>query len=69
MLGELGHESLNVRTTSNLLIHPQYSSWESAGFEQANQPTLSDVERRGLLNFCIVGAYERPYAFIHKANY
>ncbi|TRM66893.1 hypothetical protein BD626DRAFT_397028 [Schizophyllum amplum] len=24
-------------------------------FEQANQPTLSDVERRKLLNFCIVG--------------
>ncbi|PPR03369.1 hypothetical protein CVT24_012494 [Panaeolus cyanescens] len=24
-------------------------------FEQANQPTLSDVERRNLLNFCIVG--------------
>lgn len=26
-----------------------------SGFEQANQPTLSDVERRNLLNFCIVG--------------
>ncbi len=26
------------------------------GFEQANQPSLSDVERRNLLNFCIVGA-------------
>jgi len=24
-------------------------------FEQANQPTLSDVDRRNLLNFCIVG--------------
>ncbi|KAF9045570.1 NDE1, mitochondrial external NADH dehydrogenase [Panaeolus papilionaceus] len=24
-------------------------------FEQANQPTLSDIERRNLLNFCIVG--------------
>ncbi|KAF7439955.1 hypothetical protein PC9H_000292 [Pleurotus ostreatus] len=24
-------------------------------FEQANQPTISDVERRKLLNFCIVG--------------
>lgn len=26
------------------------------GFEQASQPSLSDVERRRLLNFCIVGA-------------
>lgn len=26
------------------------------GFEQANQPTLSDTERRQLLNFVIVGA-------------
>ncbi|KAE9406533.1 FAD/NAD(P)-binding domain-containing protein [Gymnopus androsaceus JB14] len=26
------------------------------GFEQANQPTLSDTERRQLLNFCVVGA-------------
>ncbi|KAL0946228.1 hypothetical protein HGRIS_012487 [Hohenbuehelia grisea] len=25
-------------------------------FEQANQPTISDVDRRKLLNFCIVGA-------------
>ncbi|KAI5116167.1 hypothetical protein M0805_002851 [Coniferiporia weirii] len=25
-------------------------------FEEASQPTLSDVERRNLLNFCIVGA-------------
>jgi NADH dehydrogenase FAD-containing subunit len=25
------------------------------GFEQASQPTLTAVERRGLLNFCIVG--------------
>lgn len=25
------------------------------GFEQANQPTLTDIERRNLLNFCIVG--------------
>lgn len=24
-------------------------------FEQASQPTLSDVERRGLLHFAIVG--------------
>ncbi|KAI9567719.1 NDE1, mitochondrial external NADH dehydrogenase [Boletus coccyginus] len=24
-------------------------------FEQANQPTLSDIQRRNLLNFCIVG--------------
>ncbi|KAL1748283.1 pyridine nucleotide-disulfide oxidoreductase-domain-containing protein [Schizophyllum fasciatum] len=24
-------------------------------FEQANQPTLSDIDRRNLLNFCIVG--------------
>ncbi|KAH6910700.1 nad(p)h dehydrogenase b1 [Coprinopsis sp. MPI-PUGE-AT-0042] len=24
-------------------------------FEQANQPTLTDIERRNLLNFCIVG--------------
>ena len=26
-----------------------------SGFEQASQPTLSDVDRRKLLNFCIVG--------------
>ena len=26
-----------------------------AGFEQANQPILDDVERQGLLNFCLVG--------------
>lgn len=25
------------------------------GFEQASQPTLTDVQRRNLLNFCIVG--------------
>ncbi len=25
------------------------------GFEEASQPTLSDVDRRKLLNFCIVG--------------
>lgn len=24
-------------------------------FEQANQPTMSDIERRNLLNFCVVG--------------
>ena len=30
-------------------------SQPSEGLEQANQPTLSDVERRQLLNFCIVG--------------
>ena len=30
------------------------------GFEQANQPTMSDIERRNLLHFCIVGeAIER----------
>ena len=26
-----------------------------AGFEQANQPTITDADRRKLLNFCIVG--------------
>lgn len=26
-----------------------------AGFEQANQPFLTDIERRHLLNFCVVG--------------
>ena len=26
------------------------------GFEQANQPTITDADRRKLLNFCIVGA-------------
>lgn len=25
------------------------------GFEQANQPTITDADRRSLLNFCIVG--------------
>lgn len=25
------------------------------GFEQANQPTITDADRRKLLNFCIVG--------------
>jgi len=25
-------------------------------FEQANQPTLTDIQRRNLLNFCIVGS-------------
>lgn len=25
------------------------------GFEQANQPTMSDIERRNILHFCIVG--------------
>ncbi len=28
--------------------------WHS-GFEQANQPTITDADRRKLLNFCIVG--------------
>jgi len=27
-------------------------------FEQANQPTMSDIERRNLLNFCVVA--DRP---------
>ena len=26
------------------------------GFEEASQPVLSDIQRRNLLNFCIVGA-------------
>ena len=25
------------------------------GFEQANQPTITDADRRKLLNFCVVG--------------
>ena len=25
------------------------------GFEQASQPTLTDIERRNLLSFCVVG--------------
>jgi hypothetical protein len=33
------------------------SANQPLGFEQANQPTLSDIERRNLLNFCIVGMY------------
>jgi len=28
------------------------------GFEQANQPTLSDIQRKNLLNFCIVGMFK-----------
>lgn len=38
-------------------ISPNYhkSSNASAGFEQANQPFLTDIERRHLLNFCVVG--------------
>lgn len=32
--------------------HPRHSS----GFEQANQPILTDVQRRNLLHFAIVGA-------------
>lgn len=27
-----------------------------SGFEEASQPTLSDIDRRNLLNFCIIGA-------------
>ena len=34
-----------------------YSSNASVGFEQANQPVLTDVERRHLLNFCVVGMH------------
>lgn len=26
-----------------------------SGFEQANQPTVTDIDRRNILNFCIVG--------------
>jgi hypothetical protein len=33
----------------------QISPNTSSGFEQANQPFLTDIERRHLLNFCVVG--------------
>lgn len=37
-------------------MHMLFSDRSSTGFEEASQPTLSDIERRNLLNFCIVGA-------------
>ena len=43
----------NVRESFPIIIH--ISSNASAGFEQANQPFLTDIERRHLLNFCVVG--------------
>lgn len=33
-------------------------SQRNTGFEQANQPTISDADRRKLLNFCVVGKEE-----------
>ncbi len=36
-------------------IHGLCSDDWLAGFEQANQPTITDADRRKLLNFCIVG--------------
>src|ERR1700722_18589678 len=35
-----------------------------SGFEQANQPTMSDVDRRKLLSFCIVGMYSNHEAVL-----
>ena len=45
--------SWNVREPFPIIIH--MSSNTPAGFEQANQPFLTDIERRHLLNFCVVG--------------
>ena len=44
----------NVRESFPISII-RMSSNTSAGFEQANQPFLTDIERRHLLNFCVVG--------------
>lgn len=38
------------------------------GFEQANQPVLSDIERRNILNFCVVGASIFPFAYCHLGH-
>lgn len=38
---------------------------EYPGFEQASQPLLSDIERRNLLNFCIVGKLVTKYECIN----
>ena len=43
----------NVREFFPIII--RMSSNTSTGFEQANQPFLTDIERRHLLNFCVVG--------------
>ena len=51
--GEYGVVSWNV--CWNFLYYYYISSNVSAGFEQANQPFLTDIERRHLLNFCVVG--------------
>ena len=54
MPGEYEVASWNVREFfPNIIIHT--SSNASIGFEQANQPFLTDIERRHLLNFCVVG--------------
>ncbi|KAG5219645.1 mitochondrial external NADH dehydrogenase, NDE [Salix suchowensis] len=39
----------------SLFIDDRTDLWGPLGFEQSNQPTISDLERRKLLNFCIVG--------------
>jgi hypothetical protein len=53
MLGEFAVEFLNV--CLNLPVHTRVKLITITGFEQANQPTISDVDRRNLLNFCVVG--------------
>ena len=53
MPGEYEVAFWNVRESFSAIIH--MSSNTLAGFEQANQPFLTDIERRHLLNFCVVG--------------
>ena len=52
--GEYEVVSWNVRKSFPIIIHIMLSN-APAGFEQANQPFLTDIERRHLLNFCVVG--------------
>ena len=52
-----GAVSSNVRSFIIYIFYPILTEWsEDPGFEQANQPTITDSDRRKLLNFCIVGA-------------
>lgn len=56
---------------ASLLLSQKFHStlrW-CIGFEQANQPTISDVDRRNLLNFCIVGMSKFGVYFWTSSRY
>jgi hypothetical protein len=53
MLGKFEDAYLNV--SGSVLLHTPMTEQGYQGFEQANQPSISDIDARNLLNFCVVG--------------